>query len=68
MEAEARPSNRGHRLYGTIANIAAVERANIRAYVPLTGAGKARPYFSKEARRSSPTTPKKTSTAARPGR
>jgi hypothetical protein len=48
LEAEARPSNRGHRLYGTIANIAAVERANIRAYVPLTGAGKARPYFSKE--------------------
>jgi hypothetical protein len=25
-----------------------VERAGIRAYVPLTGAGKARPYFSKE--------------------
>jgi len=38
----------GDTAYGTIANIAAVERANIRAYVPLTGAGKARPYFSKE--------------------
>jgi len=25
-----------------------VERAGIRAYVPLTGAGKARPFFSKE--------------------
>ena len=25
-----------------------MERAGIRAYVPLTGAGKARPYFSKE--------------------
>ena len=25
-----------------------MERANIRAYVPLSGAGKARPYFSKE--------------------
>ena len=34
--------------YGTVENIAAVERAGIRAYVPLTGAGKARPYFSKE--------------------
>jgi len=34
--------------YGTTENIAAVERAGIRAYVPLTGAGKARPYFSKE--------------------
>jgi hypothetical protein len=39
----------GDATYGTIANIAAVERANIRAYyVPLTSAGKARPYFSKE--------------------
>ena len=38
----------GDTAYGTIANIAAVERANIRAYVPLTSAGKARPYFSKE--------------------
>ena len=38
----------GDTAYGTIENIAAVERAGIRAYVPLTGAGKARPYFSKE--------------------
>src|SRR5215204_6229491 len=32
----------------TTENIAAVEQAGIRAYMPLTGAGKARPYFSKE--------------------
>jgi hypothetical protein len=38
----------GDTAYGTTENIAAVERAGIRAYVPLTGAGKARPYFSKE--------------------
>jgi len=38
----------GDTAYGTTENIAAVERAAIRAYVPLTGAGKARPYFSKE--------------------
>ncbi len=38
----------GDTAYGTIENIAAVERAGIRAYVPLTGAGKARSYFSKE--------------------
>jgi transposase len=38
----------GDTTYGTIENIAAVERAGIRAYVPLTRAGKARPYFSKE--------------------
>jgi len=38
----------GDTAYGTTENIAAVERANIRAYVPLSGAGKARPYFSKE--------------------
>ena len=38
----------GDTAYGTIENIAAVERMGIRAYVPLTGAGKARPYFSKE--------------------
>lgn len=38
----------GDTAYGTVENIAAVERACIRAYVPLTGAGKARPYFSKE--------------------
>ena len=38
----------GDTAYGTTQNIAAVERANIRAYVPLTGAGKARPFFSKE--------------------
>jgi len=38
----------GDTAYGTTQNIAAVERAGIRAYVPLTGAGKARPYFSKE--------------------
>jgi transposase len=38
----------GDTAYGTTENIAAVERAGIRAYVPLSGAGKARPYFSKE--------------------
>lgn len=38
----------GDTAYGTTENIAAVERAGIRAYVPLTGAGKARSYFSKE--------------------
>jgi transposase len=38
----------GDTAYGTTENIAAVERAGIRAYVPLTGAGKARPFFSKE--------------------
>jgi hypothetical protein len=38
----------GDAAYGTTENIAAVERAGIRAYVPLSGAGKARPFFSKE--------------------
>jgi transposase len=38
----------GDTAYGTTENIAAMELAGIRAYVPLTGAGKARPYFSKE--------------------
>lgn len=38
----------GDTAYGTTENIAAVEHAGIRAFVPLTGAGKARPYFSKE--------------------
>ncbi len=38
----------GDTAYGTVENIAAVERAGIKAYVPLTRAGKARPYFSKE--------------------
>jgi hypothetical protein len=38
----------GDTAYGTIENIAAVERANIRAYVPLSGAGKTRTYLSKE--------------------
>jgi Transposase DDE domain len=38
----------GDTAYGTTENIAAVERAGIRAYMPLAGAGKARPYFSKE--------------------
>lgn len=38
----------GDTAYDTTENIAAVERAGIRAFVPLTGAGKARPYFSKE--------------------
>ena len=36
----------GDTAYGTTENIASVERAGIRAYVPLSGAGKARPYFS----------------------
>jgi hypothetical protein len=38
----------GDTAYGTVENIAAIEQAGIRAYVPLSGAGKARPYFSKE--------------------
>jgi transposase len=39
----------GDTAYGTTENIAVVERAGkARAYVPLTGAGKARPYFSEE--------------------
>jgi transposase len=38
----------GDTTYGTTENIAALEGAGIRAFVPLTGAGKARPYFSKE--------------------
>ena len=39
----------GDTAYGTTENISAVERAGIRAYMPLTGAGKkARPFFSKE--------------------
>jgi hypothetical protein len=38
----------GDTAYGTTENIAAVERAGVRAYVPLSGAGKARAYFSKE--------------------
>ena len=33
----------GDTAYDTAENIAAVERAGIRAYVPLTGVGKARP-------------------------
>jgi hypothetical protein len=37
----------GDTVYGTTENIAAVERAGIRAYVRLTGAGKARPYSYK---------------------
>jgi transposase len=38
----------GDTAYGTTENIAAIKRADIRAFVPLTGAGKARPFFSKE--------------------
>lgn len=38
----------GDTAYGTTENIAALEGAGIRAFVPLTRAGKARPYFSKE--------------------
>jgi len=38
----------GDTAYGITENIAAVERAGIRAYVPLTGAGKPRPYFGEE--------------------
>jgi transposase len=38
----------GDTAYGTTENIAAIERAGIRAFMPLTGAGKTRPYFSKE--------------------
>lgn len=35
----------GDTAYGTTENIAALERAGVRAYVPLTGAGKARPFL-----------------------
>jgi hypothetical protein len=38
----------GDTAYGTTEDIAAIERAGIRAYVPLTGAGKACSVFSKE--------------------
>lgn len=35
----------GDTAYGTTEDIAAVGRAGIRAFVPLSGAGKARPYL-----------------------
>ena len=53
----------GDTAYGTTENIAAVERANIRAYVPLSGAGKLAPT---SVRSCSPTIPSVTSTDARP--
>ena len=48
MEAPPKEQVTGDTAYGTIENIAGVEQAGIRAYMPLSGAGKARPYFSKE--------------------
>ena len=49
MEAPPKEQLTGDTAYGTTTeNIAAVEQAGIRAYMPLSGAGKARPYFSKE--------------------
>jgi hypothetical protein len=55
----------GDTAYGATENIAAVERAGIRAYVPLTGAGKARPTSAKKI---SPTISNGTSTNVRRAR
>jgi hypothetical protein len=52
----------GDSAYGTVENVAAIERAGVRAYVALKGAGQGRPFFS--ARTSSPTIPSVTSTPA----
>ncbi len=38
----------GDSAYGTVENIAAIERAGIRAYVALKGAGQGRPFFGKD--------------------
>jgi transposase len=38
----------GDSAYGTVENISAVEKVGIRAYMSLKGAGKGRPYFSKD--------------------
>jgi transposase len=53
----------GDSAYGTVENIAAIERAGIRAYMALKGAGQGRPFFL--ARTSSPAIPSATSTPAR---
>jgi len=38
----------GDSAYGTVENVAAIERAGVRAYVALTGAGQGRPFFGKD--------------------
>jgi Transposase DDE domain len=38
----------GDSAYGTVENIAAIERAGIRAYMALKGAGQGRPFFGKD--------------------
>jgi transposase len=38
----------GDSAYGTVENIAAIEKAGIRAYVALKGAGQGRPFFGKD--------------------
>jgi transposase len=38
----------GDSAYGTVENVAAIERAGIRAYVALKGAGQGRPFFGKD--------------------
>lgn len=38
----------GDSAYGTVENVAAIERAGVRAYVALKGAGQGRPFFGKD--------------------
>jgi hypothetical protein len=38
----------GDSAYGTVENIAAIEKAGIRAYMALKGAGQGRPFFGKD--------------------
>ena len=38
----------GDSAYGTVENVAAIEKAGIRAYVALKGAGQGRPFFGKD--------------------
>jgi transposase len=38
----------GDSAYGTVENIAAIEKASIRAYMALKGAGQGRPFFGKD--------------------
>jgi hypothetical protein len=38
----------GYSAFGTVENVAAIERASVRAYVALKGAGQGRPFFGKD--------------------
>ena len=38
----------GDSAYGTVENIAAIEKAGVRAYMALKGAGQGRPFFGKD--------------------